>query len=195
MGIMGKHRKPSVRVNKNPRRDSGHLQKVSSRRLRYTNDLDVYIRHPLPDEPFSLLSSAIENRIQYISSLEIFPYEPPFSRWDVVCTVSRKVAGLCYERDTRAHARFRGELRVSTTHPENINTVHSQTARHSKCLMFSVCVVSVAVAQSVAHTNSSLAVPSVASSSPYRARHAPPTRSDHLCPTVYILVYKYSASA
>jgi hypothetical protein len=48
--------------------------------------------------------------------------------------------------------------------------------------VFGLCVVRVVVAQSVADTNSSLAVPSVASSSPYRARHAPPTRSDRLVP-------------
>jgi hypothetical protein len=31
-GVMGKHRKPSVRVNKYPRQDFGNLQKVSPQR-------------------------------------------------------------------------------------------------------------------------------------------------------------------
>jgi len=39
---MRKQRKPSVRVNKYPRRDFGHLQKLSPQRWRYTNELDVY---------------------------------------------------------------------------------------------------------------------------------------------------------
>lgn len=74
--------------------------------------------------------------------------------------------------------RIRGGCRFPTTQSGGIPTMQTLTARHSNCLMFSVCVLA---ERPVTPTNSSPVVPRTTSSTPHCPRHArSPLQGDHL---------------